>query len=66
VLFSSAIVTGFDGQAHRRSLANAGGQVDFRLVIFSSLESTFSLGYAVAFERDQRFSKEFMISLKIL
>jgi len=65
-LFSSAIVTNLDREPNRRSFANAGGQVDFRLVIFSSLESTFSLGYAVAVERDQRLSKEFMISLKIL
>jgi hypothetical protein len=34
--------------------------------MFSTLSSTFSLGYAAAFEKDQRTAKEFMISLKIL
>ena len=65
-LFSSAIVTNVEREASRRSFANIGAQADFQLVIFSSLPSTFSLGYALAAERDQRFSKEFMISLKIL
>jgi hypothetical protein len=65
-LFSTAIVTNFDSKADRRSLLNVGGQIDFRLVIFSALESTFSLGYAGAIERDQRLDKEFMISLKVL
>ncbi len=65
-LFTSAIVTDFDRLSQRQSIGDAGGQIDFRLVIFSSLESTLSLGYAVAAQEYQRRSNEFMISLKIL
>jgi hypothetical protein len=65
-LFTSGIVTNFDSTPDRRSLLNLGAQMDFRLVIFSALESTFSLGYAGAIEKDQRLDKEFMISLKVL
>ena len=50
----------------RRSVANIGGQIDFRLVIFSNLPSTFSVGYAFAFEKHYGPVEEFMISLKIL
>ena len=49
----------------QRTLVNFGLQADFRLVTLSRFDSTFSLGYAVAMEGDA-FSKEFMISLKIL
>ncbi|MFQ5823308.1 MAG: hypothetical protein ACE5JB_04565 [bacterium] len=74
-LFTSGIRTNFDSKGGikplsqfgvRRTLINVGGQVDFRLVLFSHLESTFSLGYAAAFEENQPLEKEFMISLKIL
>ncbi len=65
-LFSSILSTNLDDAPLRKSAATAGGQIDFRLVIFSSFESTFSLGYAVAAEKDRRSSDEFMISLKIL
>lgn len=65
-LFSSGIITNVDSEQDRRALLNAGAQIDLRLILFSRLESTFSLGYAIALERDQRFSKEFMVSLKIL
>ena len=41
-------------------------QVDVRLVTLSHLESTFSLGYAWAFEGGEQLSDEFMVSLKIL
>jgi len=74
-LFTSAIRTNLDGQkatdfpsqfGMQRSLFNFGGQIDFRFVSFSRFNSTFSLGYASAFEENQKVSKEFMISLKIL
>ena len=64
-LFSCGIVTNLESEHHRRSLFNIGSQIDFKLVIFSRLESTFSLGYAVASE-DGRQTDEFMISLKLL
>ena len=65
-LFSTGLVTNADSRAARRTLANAGAQLDFRLVTFSLMESTFSLGYALAFEEKQRMSRELMISLKLL
>jgi hypothetical protein len=65
-MFSSAISTNYDNRAIRRTLANFGAQLDFKVVIFSALASTFSLGYAGAIEKNERLSTEFMISLKIL
>lgn len=74
-LFTSAIRTNLDARGGsqplpqfgvRRTLANVGGQVDFRLVLFSALESTLSFGYAAAFEQNRPTEKEFMVSLKIL
>ncbi|RPI02084.1 MAG: hypothetical protein EHM72_05040 [Calditrichaeota bacterium] len=73
-VFASAMQTNFDAPKGsepwptfgvQRTLANIGLQADFRLVTLSRFDSTFSLGYAVAMEGDA-FSKEFMISLKIL
>jgi hypothetical protein len=46
--------------------ADAGAQLDIKLVFFSSLESTFSLGYAVASPDGSNFEDELMFSLKIL
>lgn len=71
-LFSTGLVTNVDSDELRRKLVDIGAQLDFRLVIFSILESTFSLGYAVAFEKDRppdktdHWTNEFMISLKLL
>jgi hypothetical protein len=65
-LFSAGLTTNVDSEAARRSLVNVGAQLDFRLVTFSLMESTFSLGYAFAFEEKQRASKELMISLRLL
>lgn len=66
MLFSSGIVTNFDDSSVRRTVANAGAQLDFKLVIFSTLESTLSVGYARAAARHQKFTDEFMVSLKLL
>jgi len=65
-IFSSGVVTNLDSELHRRTLLNLGAQIDFRLVLFSLLESTISFGYGVAMEKDQPMAKEFMFSLKIL
>jgi hypothetical protein len=65
-LFGGAIVTNLDDSEFRRELYNLGAQVDFKLVIFTNLSTTFSVGYARAFENGQPSSNEFMISLKIL
>jgi hypothetical protein len=65
-LFSSGILTNFDDKNSDRKLLDFGGQIDFRLVLFSSLNSTFSLGYGIAVEENRSPEKELMISLKIL
>jgi hypothetical protein len=64
--FSSGIATNVDDAGLRRELVNAGAQVNLKIVIFSSLESTFSVGYARAMEKGAVPSDETMISLKIL
>jgi hypothetical protein len=65
-LFSSGIVTNVEDMDNRQIFFNAGAQVDFKIVLLSRLESTFSLGYALAWEKKQKPTKEFMVSLKIL
>jgi hypothetical protein len=65
-LFATALSTNFHDRPTRRTLLNLGAQIDFKLVIFSTMSSTFSLGYAGAWEKDNRYRNEFMISLKIL
>ncbi|MEX1275216.1 MAG: hypothetical protein WEE20_04745 [Bacteroidota bacterium] len=65
-LFSMGIVTNLDDDPTRRSAINAGAQLDFKLALFSSLESTLSFGYANAFRRSAARSEEFMVSLKVL
>ena len=51
--------------ALRRELWSAGAQVDFSMVLFSTLESMFSVGYGRAFDHGST-SGELMISLKLL
>jgi hypothetical protein len=65
-IFGSAVATNLDDSAIRQELYNVGAQIDFKLVIFTNLSSTFSIGYARAFESGRKASNEFMISLKIL
>ena len=65
-LFTSALRTDLDDSALRRTLYNFGLQLDFRLVMFSNLEATISVGYAVAVEHDRPSSDEVLVSLKIL
>jgi len=65
-LFSMGLVTGMTDKAFRTEAVSLGAQVDFKLVIFSNLSSTLSLGYARAAARGYERSDEFMISLKIL
>jgi len=65
-LFSSGIVSNYDSQSQNQTSFNLGAQIDFRLVTFSIYKSTFSLGYAWAFKDGKNYSRDFMISLKIL
>lgn len=64
-LFTSALVTDVGAQEFRRDVYDVGAQADFSLVLFSNLESTFSVGYAMAFDGNDR-SNEVMVSLKLL
>lgn len=66
-LFASGLSTNFDNPSLKQTAVNVGGQLDCKLVMFSTQESTLSFGYAVAW-RDHLPSstKEFMISLKLL
>ncbi len=67
-LFTSAIGTGLDvdDEKWERKLMNVGAQLNLKVVIFSSLESTFSVGYARAMEEGFESTDELMVSLKIL
>ncbi|MGH7531929.1 MAG: hypothetical protein ACREL4_01450, partial [Gemmatimonadales bacterium] len=47
-LFATGLVTDVDHPGLRTSIGNVGAQADLRLVTLSHLESTLSLGYAVA------------------
>jgi len=64
-LFSSGLITDITSSDLRRETWNIGGQVDLSLVMFSNLESTFSVGYAVAISGGSS-SDEFLVSLKLL
>ncbi|MGZ7041036.1 MAG: hypothetical protein ACXVH7_04505, partial [Thermoanaerobaculia bacterium] len=64
-LFSNALVTDVAKSKLRRDVYDVGAQVDVSLVMFSNLESMFSVGCATAFENG-RTSNEVMVSLKLL
>jgi hypothetical protein len=59
-------VTNADESALRRTVSNAGAQIDLRLGMLSRLELTLSGGYAAAFESGQPTRHQGMLSLKIL
>ena len=65
-VFASALVTNLDAGVVRRTVSNAGAQLDFRLSMLSTLDLTLSVGGAVAFEDGSRPRSEGMISLRIL
>jgi hypothetical protein len=65
-MFSSGLLTNLASGSQRGIYGNLGAQVDFRIVLFTYLNSTFSSGFAVAADKDGRRSTEYMISLKLL
>jgi hypothetical protein len=67
-LFATGLVTDVDDRAARRTMASAGAQLDVRLVTLSHLDSTFSIGYAVAGGREAGipFGSAWMFSFKIM
>ena len=65
-VFVGALATNLDAGAARRSLTDAGAQIDFRFGLLSTLELTLSAGGAVAFEDGRAPRREAMLSVKIL
>lgn len=65
-LFVQGLTTNPWGSLGRREFLGAGAQVDFKIVIFTNLESTLSLGWAAARENGESRGREAMVSLKIL
>ncbi|MBP1646692.1 MAG: Domain Protein Beta Propeller [Bacteroidetes bacterium] len=65
-LFSSLLVTNPDSKPDQQRVVNAGAQIDFKLVLFSHLNSTLSFGYARAAMEGRHPTGEFMFSLKLL
>jgi hypothetical protein len=49
----------------RSGTVDGGAQVDFRLVLFSQVKSTFSAGFAASRDDTGNTANEFMFSLKI-
>jgi hypothetical protein len=64
--FVGGLGTDLGDASIRRVVTNVGAQIDLRLMVLSELEMTFSVGGAVAFEKDRGTAREGMISLKIL
>lgn len=76
--FTTGLTTNFDDARYRTNHVNFGAQIDFKTVIFATMSSTLSFGYATAVtfnseidrmmfnEASQKQTYEFMISLKIL
>jgi hypothetical protein len=65
-LFATGLMTDVDDDAARRSLGSVGAQLDVRLVTLSHLNSTLSLGFAVAGGNDVPLGSAFMFSFKIM
>ncbi|HEV2462577.1 MAG TPA: hypothetical protein VGT04_02135 [Acidobacteriaceae bacterium] len=63
-LFSGALGTNPAGD-ELRGYVDEGGQIDFRLVLFSQIKSTFSTGFAAAHDRADHTGTELMFSLKL-
>jgi hypothetical protein len=65
-VFAGVLSTDFSDGSRRRTVYNAGAQVDLSFTIVHRLPMTLSLGYATGFEDGRKLDDEWMISLKIL
>lgn len=65
-LFSSGLVTNLASARNRGAFGDVGAQLDFRTVLFTYFNSTFSAGYAEARDNLGHQTGEYMVSLKIL
>ena len=64
--FAGGLVTDVDDEATRAGYLNVGAQVDIRMITLSHLESTFSIGVAVADGQGIPRSSELLVSLKLM
>jgi hypothetical protein len=65
-VFTSGLITDMGDASVRRTVRNAGTQLDLRFSLLSRLDMTLSGGYAVAFGNNLAKHDEAMISLKIM
>ena len=65
-VFTSGLITNMDDANVRKTVRNAGTQLDLRFSLLSRLDMTLSGGYAVAFGNNLTKHDEAMISLKIM
>jgi hypothetical protein len=65
-LFATGLSINLDDRAARSTLAGVGAQLDVRLITLSHLESTFSTGFAVAWEQGGPRHSAWMFSFKIM
>ena len=65
-LFSSGMLTNFTSDPSRAYFVNLGTQIDFRVVLFTYLNTTLSTGYAAAADQNGHVTGEYMVSLRIL
>jgi len=65
-VFTSGLITNMDDANLRKTVRNAGTQLDLRFSLLSRLDMTLSGGYAVAFGNNLTKHDEAMISLKIM
>lgn len=62
----SGVLGGNLASSNRLAYTNAGSQLDFKIVLASYLNTTFSIGYAAAKQHGAHRSSELMLSLKLL
>ncbi len=65
-VFAAGLTTNIEDDLARTEQLSVGGQVDFRIVLFSYMPFTISVGYAAVFDEFSDPTTEFMFSLKIL
>ena len=65
-LFGMGLFADMTDPDYKQIAFNAGAQVDFELVLFSLIKSTFSVGYARGFQHHMLPADQWMISLKIM
>jgi len=65
-LFAGALAAEPGDGSGRRTVYDAGAQVDFRFTVLSRMDMTLSFGWAAGFEDGRKIDDEWMLSLKIL